>query len=89
MNEPGTETQTLLAVDDATYVLAPEEQVGDLVRRIEAAVHDGGRFERFSVAGGREVRVLFGRHTRVVLSVEAGAHGAHIPEPPPSDWDGG
>ncbi|WP_133177888.1 hypothetical protein [Microbacterium testaceum] len=67
MNGLGTEARTMMAVDDATFALAPGQDVADLERRIETAVHDGGRFERFTVTGGREVRVLFSAHTRVVL----------------------
>ena len=81
--------RTVMAVDDATFSLAPGQDVADLERRIEAAVHDGGRFERFTVAGDRHVCVLFTAHTRVVLWGEQTPGEESTIEPVPVEWEDG
>lgn len=89
MSDEATVVRTVMAVDDATFSLAPGQDVDDLERRIEAAVHDGGRFERFSVTGDREVRVLFTAHSRVLLWGAEVSGDPFAAEPPPVDWDVG
>ncbi|MEV7757256.1 hypothetical protein AB0O16_05920 [Microbacterium sp. NPDC089180] len=81
--------RTVMAVDDATFSLAPGQDVADLERRIESAVHDGGRFERFTVAGDRDVRVLFTAHTRVVLWGEETPGETATIEPVSVEWEEG
>lgn len=68
----GTETmvRTQIAIGENSYHLAQGQDLDDLERRIEEAVHAGGRFERFVVVGDREMWVLFTPHTSVTLSVE-------------------
>ncbi len=51
--------RTVMTVDDATFSLAPGQDIVELEDRIEAAVHDGGRFVRFVVVGERDVSVMF------------------------------
>ncbi len=85
MSDEETVVHTVMTVDDATFSLSPGQDVGDLERRIEAAVHDGGRFEGFSVVGDGAVRALFTAHTRVVLWDEKVPGDAFV-EPPGPDW---
>ncbi|KEP75630.1 lipoprotein [Microbacterium sp. SUBG005] len=65
-----TMVRTQIVIDDASFYLAQGQDLHDLERRIEAAVHTGGRFERFVVVGNREMCVLFTPHTRVAMAVE-------------------
>lgn len=70
MSDSPTMVRTQIAIDDHSYYLAQGQDLRDLERRIEDAVHAGGRFERFVVIGNREMCVLFTTHTRVAFSVE-------------------
>ena len=89
MSDVVSAIRTVMAVDDATFSLASGQDVADLERRIEDAVHGGGRFERFTVMGDRDVRVLFTAHTRVVLWTERTPDETPEGEPPTFEWDGG
>jgi hypothetical protein len=62
--------RTQIAIDEHSYYLAQGQDLHALERRIEDAVHTGGRFEHFVVVGNREMRVLFTPRTRVAFSVE-------------------
>jgi hypothetical protein len=63
-------TQTQVAVNGATFSLAPGEDVGALKRRIVDAVRADGGFVEFAVAGSRQISVLFTARTQAVFLVE-------------------
>jgi len=65
-----TMIQTQVAVNGATFSLAPGEDVGALKRRIVDAVHADGAFVEFAVAGSRQISVLFTARTQAVFLVE-------------------
>lgn len=81
--------RTVMTVDDATFSLAPRQDVADLERRIESAVTDGGRFVHFTVAGERDVSVMFTPHTRVVVWKEEDRDEPADGDPPTFEWDDG
>jgi len=70
MTELRTMVQTQLAVNTGTFVLAQNQDLDDLKRRIEAAVDEGGRFVEFTVVGNRAVSVLVTPITQIALTVE-------------------
>ena len=70
MTELQTMVQTQLAVNGGTYLLAQNQDLDDLRRRIEEAVAAGGRFVEFTVVGNRSVCVLVTPVTQVAISVE-------------------
>jgi hypothetical protein len=63
-------TQTQISVNSGAYVLAQNQDIDDLKKRIEAAVDAGGRFVEFTVVGNRSVNVLVTPRTHIALSVE-------------------
>lgn len=63
--------QTRLALNHATHLLAEDEDVEDLKRRMEAATASGGRFVDFTSVGGSRVSVLVTPVTEVTLSRQA------------------
>ncbi|WP_298875917.1 hypothetical protein [uncultured Microbacterium sp.] len=80
--------RTVMTVDDATFSLAPGQDIVELEDSIEAAVHDGGRFVRFVVVGERDVSVMFTPHTRVVSWTEENGDATLDEQAPSIDWDG-
>lgn len=61
--------QTRIAFDDDHYVLAPEQDLVDLMERIEIAAKSEPTFVDF-MAGDRLVSVLVCAATRVVVTVQ-------------------
>lgn len=57
-------------IDDATFELAQDQDVGELKSRIEEAAATTGRFVDFTVVGNREASVLITSRTRVSISSE-------------------
>ncbi|PQZ58326.1 hypothetical protein CQ040_11930 [Microbacterium sp. MYb54] len=66
-----TMSRTRVALDDAGFFLAQDQDVADLRRRIEDAVHSGGAFVEFVAAGDRSMSVLISSASKVVISVES------------------
>lgn len=66
-----TTLRTRIALDDTGFFLAQGQNVADLRRRIEDAVHSGGAFVEFVAAGDRSVSVLISAASKVVISVES------------------
>lgn len=64
-------TRASIAVTNTVFQLAQNEDIEDLVNRIEAAVHSGGRFVTFTVVGNRTARVLITPTSEVTISTEA------------------
>jgi len=62
--------QTEITINSGTYLLAQNQDLDDLRRRIEAAAESGARFVTFTVVGNRSVSVLVTPSTQVALSVE-------------------
>ena len=62
--------RTQLAINEAVFFLAQNQDIDALKERIESAVERGGRFASFVVVGNREVSVLFSPHTSVAFSIE-------------------
>ncbi len=69
---PGATTmvRTMVDADGVRFMLAQDQDVDDLKRRIEDASASQGRFVEFVVLGNRGVSVLVNSRTRIVLSVE-------------------
>jgi hypothetical protein len=65
-----TMVRARIALNDAEFFLAQGQDVADLRRRIEEAMHSGGRFVDFVVVGNRAISVLIASATQVVISVE-------------------
>lgn len=61
--------QTQAIFDSTTYLLAQDQDVADLRRRIEDAVRSTGTFVDFVVVGNRQVSVLITQRSRVTISV--------------------
>ena len=70
MDEIQEMTRAQLAVNDAVFFLAPNQDVDDLKRRIEDAAQTSGKFVEFRAVGDRRVSVLISSGSPVVLSVE-------------------
>lgn len=64
--------RTLIAINGGSYELSYDEGVDDLKRRIEEAVHAGGRFVDFA-AEGRRMSLLITPRSDVVISVDEDA----------------
>ncbi len=64
-------TTMIISVDHARFELAASAAVTDLRERIEQAVHAGGRFVDFAVAGGQSIAILITPRSRVVIAVDA------------------
>lgn len=69
MTAAKTMIQTEAIFDSVSYLLAQDQDVADLRRRIEEAVTTSGAFVDFVVVGNRQVSVLITRQTRVTISV--------------------
>lgn len=65
-----TMVRARIALNEAEFFLAQGQDVEDLRRRIEDAMHSGGRFVDFVVVGNRAISVLIASATQVVISVE-------------------
>jgi hypothetical protein len=69
MSDMQTVVQTEIKINDTPSLLAQDQDVADLKRRIEAAMATTGRFVEFVVVGNRRVSVLISPFTQVVVSV--------------------
>lgn len=69
MTSAKTMIQTEAIFDSASYLLAQDQDVADLRRRIEDAARTPGLFVDFVVVGNRQVSVLITQHSRVTISV--------------------
>lgn len=82
--------QTRIAFDDDRYILAPEQDLVDLMERIESAAKSGPTFVDF-MAGDRLVSVLVCSSTRVVVTVRperSVEESRYLPiAVEPLDWD--
>lgn len=58
--------RTLIAIDGGRFLLSADEDVDGLKRRIEEAVHAGGRFVDFS-AGDSTMSVLISARSAVTV----------------------
>lgn len=65
-----TMARARIALNEAEFFLAQGQDVADLRRRIEDAMHSGGGFVDFVVVGNRAVSVLIAGATQVMISVE-------------------
>lgn len=66
-----TMLRTQLSIDGASFFLAQNADVSDIKRRVEQAAQTAGTFVDFVVVGNREVSVLVGAGTKVVVSVDS------------------
>lgn len=83
--------RTRVTINGDDYELSPQEDVGALKRRIEAAAEPPGHFVDFFVVGGSEVGVLITPMTRVAMYTtrvrrEASTSGDILPTYP-TDFD--
>lgn len=82
--------QTRIAFDDDQFVLAPEQDLVDLMDRIEVAAKSDPAFVDFT-AGNDLVSVLVCAGTRVVVTVQperATEEARYLPlNAGPLDWD--
>ncbi|WP_245861470.1 hypothetical protein [Microbacterium aurantiacum] len=69
MGEMETMVQTEVMIDGESSVLAQDQDLDDLRRRIEEATATTGRFVDFVVVGNRTVIALVTPRTRVVFRV--------------------
>ncbi|WP_309065340.1 hypothetical protein [Microbacterium sp.] len=77
-----TTTRTLIAVNGARYSLARGEDVDDLKRRIEDAVHTGGKFVDFmSETCGMSVLVSPGADVTISTGSDEAPYDRDIEEP--------
>jgi hypothetical protein len=60
--------QTHVAIDGRDFLLAPEQDVDDLMRRIEDAARSQGTFVRFA-SGSQILDALISRTSRVIFAV--------------------
>lgn len=69
MEDRQTMIQATIFIDGVGSLLAQEQDLGDLRRRIEEAVASAGRFVDFVVVGNCDVAALITATTRVMISV--------------------
>jgi len=63
--------RTEVTIDNVPFLLAQDQNIDELKRRIETATQSGGRFVDFVVVGNREVSVLITATSHVVVSVQS------------------
>lgn len=69
MAEQKTMVQTEIVADGVAYLLAQDQDLAGLKRRIEDAVKTAGTFVDFVVVGNRQVSILITPHSRVSTHV--------------------
>ncbi|UYO96070.1 hypothetical protein OED01_10685 [Microbacterium sp. M28] len=69
MTDMDTMVQTEIVIDGTSNLLAQDQDVDDLMGRIEDATATSGRFVTFTVVGNRTMRVLVTPRTQVAISV--------------------
>lgn len=62
--------RTEILIDGVSSHLAQEQDLDELLRRIEAAANGAAAFVDFVVVGNRRVRVLVSPRSRVVVTTE-------------------
>lgn len=71
-----TMVQTEIIVDGISSLLSQDQDLDNLMSRIEAAAATSGRFVAFTVVGNRTMRVLITPTSRVSISVSTVAFDA-------------
>ena len=66
--------QTEVVFDGTGFLLAQDQDVGDLRHRIEDATKTSGTFVHLTVVGNRSVSVLVTPHSHVTISVATVAY---------------
>lgn len=74
MTNGETMTQTEVVFDGSRFLLAQDQDVDDLRRRIEAAAKTAGTFVDMVVVGNKAVSVLITQSTQVTISVATVAY---------------
>lgn len=74
MTNGETMIQTEVVFDGARFLLAQDQDVDDLRRRIEAAAKTAGTFVDMVVVGNKAVSVLITTSTQVTISVATVAY---------------
>jgi phosphosulfolactate synthase (CoM biosynthesis protein A) len=69
MPDQKTMIQTEIRADGVTYLLAQDQDLGELKRRIEDAIATAGRFVDFVVVGNRQVSLLVTPRSQVSIAV--------------------
>ena len=69
MADQKTMIQTEVRADGVTYLLAQDQDLGELKRRIEDAIATAGRFVDFVVVGNRQVSLLVAPRSQVSIAV--------------------
>ncbi len=69
MAEQKTMVQTEILADGVTYLLAQDQDLDDLKRRIEEAITTAGTFVDFVVVGNRQVSLLITPRSRMSISL--------------------
>ncbi len=64
-----TMVQTEIVVDGMSSLLSQDQDLDNLMSRIEAATATSGRFVAFTVVGNRMMRVLVTPSSRVAISI--------------------
>lgn len=81
MNDEQRTTTSRLEIDGNVYVLAPGQELTDLMRSIEDAARYGPSFVQVRPAP-HATSVLISEHTRVIASTDAVGPGPPLLEPP-------
>ncbi|MDN3445247.1 hypothetical protein [Microbacterium sp. APC 3901] len=74
MSDRETMVQTEIVFDGSRFLLAQDQDVDELRRRIEAATKTGGTFVDMVVVGNRAISVLITPSTQVTISVSSVAY---------------
>jgi hypothetical protein len=74
MADVKTMVQTEVVIDRVVSLLAQDQNVGDLIRRIEEATATTGKFVRIVVVGNREVHLLVTPTSRASITVATVLH---------------
>lgn len=74
----GSDSTAHIHIDDESVLLSPDEDIGDLKRRIEAAA-DRPQFVDFRTADGTKMNVLMSAERRVTIAVPAAEATARGP----------
>jgi hypothetical protein len=74
MGELTTMVQTAIRINGNEQLLAQNEDIDDLKAKIRTALHAGGDFVDFVVAGNRRVNILITPSTEVVITLATVAH---------------
>ncbi|MBT2496222.1 hypothetical protein J7E45_11445 [Microbacterium sp. ISL-59] len=76
MADVKTMVQTEVVIDGVVSLLAQDQNVEELIHRIEDATASTGRFVRMTVVGNREVHVLVTPTSRASITVATVLHDA-------------